>query len=371
MLKKYLIIAGLILSGYFNLIAQSGLEGIFVEKYYESTARDTVGSESGGYLPIGSVTYRIYADLQPVYRLQAVYGVAEHELRMATTTRFYNCASFDGRTANDIQPANFKVNTLLLDSWVSVGAAAIDYQGIVKATDDSMDSYILKNFTQGLLMNSTDETGDALTKKDGMKYLRYQPAAQLYNLDNDLRIFEYQYKDSVRGLFSTRDGAWASYGGSVGPQPDNKVLIAQLTTDGVLSFELNLQLAVPNGGTEKFVAKNPGEGEVMLSSLTYSSSPANQAPLVELVAPDVKKLSTVKEVRFSANASDRDGKIAGIDFYVNDRYVSSDIEAPYTFDFSYSGKKVKISATAIDNLGLKSRSNDLILEGTDKATGSF
>ena len=56
---------------------------------------------------------------------------------------------------------------------------------------------------------------------------------QYYNLEHDLKIFEYQYKDSMKGLFSTRDGAWASYGGSVGPQPENRILIAQLTTDGV------------------------------------------------------------------------------------------------------------------------------------------
>jgi hypothetical protein len=204
--------------------------------------------------------------------------------------------------------------------------------------------------------------GIPLTEKDGMKYLRYQPATQYYNLENDLKIFEYQHKDSVKGLFSTKDGAWASYGGSVGPQPDNRVLIAQLTTDGVLSFELNMQLAVPNGGVEKFVAKNPGEGEVEFPELRYSSSPSNKAPVVSLVGPDMKKMiSNSQTIEFTALASDPDGKIVAVDFYINDKLVAMDVEAPYVFKYNYVGQGVKVSATAVDVKGARTRSDDIFL----------
>ncbi|MBL0095380.1 MAG: hypothetical protein IPP46_01990 [Bacteroidetes bacterium] len=360
MLKQYILIAGLIMTGYFSLNAQSGLEKIIVEKYYISTAKDTVGADSTGYLPIGSVTYRIFTDLQHVYRLQAVYGVPEHELRIETTTRFFNSAIGDGRSANDIQPLLLVNGALLLDSWVSVGAATVDYLGVLKADDDSVKSYAAKNI-QGILKNSDPEAGIPLSEKDGMKYLRYQPATQYYNLEHDLRIFEYQYKDSMKGLFSTRDGAWASYGGSVGPQPENRILIAQLTTDGVLSFELNMQLAVPNGGVEKFVARNPGEGEVEISELRYSSSPDNKAPVVTLIGPDTKKLTSSQTIAFTANANDPDGKIVGVDFYINDKLVATDTESPFVFDHKYDGKGAKVSATAIDALGAKTRSEDIFL----------
>ena len=101
--------------------AQKGLENIIVEKYYISTAADTIGTELGGYLPIGSVTYRVFADLTPVHRLQAIYGEAKHELKITTTTRFFNCAKNDGKSSTDIEPSYLKESTLLLDSWVSVG----------------------------------------------------------------------------------------------------------------------------------------------------------------------------------------------------------------------------------------------------------
>jgi len=357
MLKQYIIIAGLIMTGYFSLNAQSGLEKIIVEKYYISTAKDTAGSDSIGYLPVGSVTYRIFADLKPVYRLQAVYGVPEHELRIETSTRFFNAAFGDGRSANDIQPLQLVNGALLLDSWVSVGAATVDYLGVLKADDDTVKSYAAKNL-QGILQNNDPEAGIPLKEKDGMKYLRYQPATQYYNLENDLKIFEYQYRDSVKGLFSTRDGAWASYGGSVGPQPENRILIAQLTTDGVVSFELNMQLAVPDGGVEKFVARNPGQGEIEFPGLIYSSSPDNKAPAITLIGPDVKIWTGSQTVEFSANANDTDGNVKEVDFFVNDKLVATDTAAPFLFSYKYEGRREKISATAIDNKGAKTRSED-------------
>jgi hypothetical protein len=362
MLRKCLMVAGLLLTGYSGAIAQSGegLENIIVEKYYISDAKDTVKSDSCGYLPIGSVTYRIYADLKPVYRLQAVYGVPEHELRIETSTRFYNSKIGDGRSANDIQPANLKYGTLLLDSWVTVGAASLDFQAIMKSDDDTAKTFVWENI-HGVLRNNDLAMGIPLTERDGMKYLRYQPATNYFNLDNDLRIFEYQYKDSVSGLFSTRDGAWASFGGTVGPQPENKVLIAQVTTDGVLKFELNMQLAVPDGGSIKFVARNPGKDEFQLSSLIYNSSPDNKAPVVTLNEQSKKKLMVGQKLEFTAVASDSDGSISGVDFYVNDRFVTSVTQAPYTFSYAYTGKPVKVSATAIDTKGAKGRSNDVFI----------
>ena len=128
-----------------NANAQKGLENIIVEKYYISTAADTIGTELGGYLPIGSVTYRVYADLTPVHRLQAIYGEANHELKIATSTRFFNCAKNDGKSSTDIEPSYLNEGTLLLDSWVSVGAACLDYQAVLKSMDDSLPTFVESN----------------------------------------------------------------------------------------------------------------------------------------------------------------------------------------------------------------------------------
>jgi len=67
--------------------AQDGLEKIIVEKYYIATKADSIGSL--GTLPVGSVTYRVYADMLPGYKFQALYGNSDHALKVNTSTTFF------------------------------------------------------------------------------------------------------------------------------------------------------------------------------------------------------------------------------------------------------------------------------------------
>lgn len=64
--KKFLLGLGMaLLTGNFAQ-AQTGLQNVIVEKYYRSTAADTVGQSVNGILPVGSVTYRVYLDMKKV-----------------------------------------------------------------------------------------------------------------------------------------------------------------------------------------------------------------------------------------------------------------------------------------------------------------
>ncbi|MFM7900967.1 MAG: hypothetical protein ACKPAD_03180 [Bacteroidota bacterium] len=91
-MKKHLSVLILVLAmfGISKPSFAQGLEGIVVEKYYISNANDASVNSTGGVLPVGSVTYRVFADLAPGYQFQAVYGDANHELRLETTTLFFN-----------------------------------------------------------------------------------------------------------------------------------------------------------------------------------------------------------------------------------------------------------------------------------------
>ena len=71
--------------------------------------------------------------------------------------------------------------------------------------------------------------------------------------------------------FITDNGSWASFGGSIGLDSTNRVLIAQVTTDGEFGFELNLQLGTPYGGVENYVAKDPMNGEILFPGLIYKN----------------------------------------------------------------------------------------------------
>ena len=80
--------------------AQTGLECVVVEKYYISNAADEAGSV--GTLPVGSTTYRVWADLLPSYKFQALYGVSGHPMTIQTTTSFFEKDATAGTASSQI-----------------------------------------------------------------------------------------------------------------------------------------------------------------------------------------------------------------------------------------------------------------------------
>lgn len=265
-MKKVLFGCILMLNGMI-MQAQNGLENIIVEKYYIADANDAAVNASGN-LRAGAVTYRIYADMLPGYRLQAVYGVPGHELKIATTTFFYN-AENGAALANDINYQDLDTNTLMLDSWLSVGAVCSGAFGLPKDEDDTTKT--IKNVNTPKVLQSTNAAaGIPLKDRDGLQLASPQSVVTLFGIEKEVEIFGSKNDIKIGSTFTTENGSWASFGGAIGPKPDNKVLIAQLTTDGKLTFEFNIQLGSPKGGVENYVARNPVAKEIKLSCLTYS-----------------------------------------------------------------------------------------------------
>jgi hypothetical protein len=160
MKKKLLSMFFLFLCVYSN--AQNGLENIIVERYYVSNAADATGSI--GVLPAGSVTYRVYADMLPGYTFQAAYGVPNHELRIATSTTFFNNED-RGATTPTYSKVNAAKNTVMLDSWFSVGAACSGNYGILKSEDKGVVTVVNAN---GILHNADPSAAIVLTSQDGL-----------------------------------------------------------------------------------------------------------------------------------------------------------------------------------------------------------
>src|SRR5688572_15066006 len=117
--------------------AQNGLESIIVEKYYIANIADSLAADvdsfddnglAKGTLPVGSVTYRIYADMLPSYKFQALYGNLQsgaspaHDLKILTTTSFYNNPNVAVTTQPGHSKITIKNKVSALDSWLSVGA---------------------------------------------------------------------------------------------------------------------------------------------------------------------------------------------------------------------------------------------------------
>jgi len=229
---------------------KAALEGIIVEKYYTATASD-VKDTMGGKLAEGSVTYRIFVDMKPGYKLQSVYGTTSHPLFFESSTLFYNNVKYGSETSDYINDKIIDLHNTALDSWISMGAGTKFHNAVLKSEDN--DSSIIKSKAE-------------LAKVDGLKWGDIFATAYI---GIDIKFFV----DSVNAKrFSTNNGGWANYAGAQGPTPENRVLIAQLTTNGILKFEFNVQIGTPEGNAIQFVAKRARDREVVNKQLSYKSN---------------------------------------------------------------------------------------------------
>ncbi|MEY2763877.1 MAG: hypothetical protein RLZZ205_301 [Bacteroidota bacterium] len=239
-----------------------GLEGVYVEHYYQSNEKDNQGGNLSGELKTGSKTYRIYLDLAPGYRFQAAYGTSQHPLTFHANAPFFNHAGIGNTYPNVIPERSLSKNVTLLDSWFSVGAAAENLMGIPKKFDLD-DNRIASKFEKNYLTNNTKWMDYALTERDGMRTVAKLPVANLFQLDS---VAKNLMMITRSNHLEIDNGAWACLGkGSVGIDSlgTNYVLIAQLTTLGELEYNLNVMIGTPQGKSIKYVWGNPQQGEII------------------------------------------------------------------------------------------------------------
>ncbi len=353
-MKKILLGICLIMTGLFAQ-AQNGLESVIVEKYYVSNAADSIGAIGfGSDLPIGSVTYRIYADMLPGYKFQAAYGVTDHALVLSTTTGFYT-----NTDRGDITPAysktNARLNTVMLDSWLSVGAACASNFGVLKTEDAVAGGGATVVNASGILANTDASAGIPLTTQDGL-YAGAPEAVTFVGISTvDLDFLS--NSGTVGNNLTTSNGSWASLNGSTGPLASNRVLIAQLTTNGVFHYELNIQIGTPAGGTENYVALNPIAGELSIPSLMGTLGALNVAPSVSITSPaNGSGFITGAVVAIAATAADADGTVSSVEFFVDGVSVGVDNTSPYTANYTSTTGTHSLTARATDNNGAQTTS---------------
>ncbi len=229
----------LLVAALFNLHSHAqALEGILVETYNQRIAgKDTL------------TTYRIYVDLAPQMSLQMVFGSEDHPLRIETTTEFFNDTLNGVMYADRLKAARLNDGLCALDSWLTIGAASDKHMGVPLDRDPD-----------GSLLQSKRFKRSPLAHRDGLI-----PATVKSVMD-----FKCQqgYLGNIRGgTILCVDCAWSAIGGGLGVTEDNLVLIAQITTTGKLSYELNLQIGKPGGGFLRYVAHAPQGDEIVFEAL--------------------------------------------------------------------------------------------------------
>ncbi len=262
MKKLTLILAILINSKY----TYAQLENVIIETYYVSNYTDSLEIDLAGGNPLenGTTTYRIYIDLMPGSKIKSIYGDANHLLKFTSTKPFYN--NLDGLSfAKDFNNINAHKNlTFALDTWLTIGQTTKLFggktnYGILKSQDRNGTTISNTNVS---LTNSASIVGIPLTISDGMDTIAGTAPTSWFNSGfitiggGDSTIFG---STKINSIFKS-NAAILKNSGVRGVIPDsNQVLIAQLTTKGELSFELNLEVEIQNGGiisTTKYVAND-------------------------------------------------------------------------------------------------------------------
>jgi sugar lactone lactonase YvrE len=110
-----------------NVLSAQGIENVVVETYAVTPGKTATDP--------ALTTYRIYVDLAPGYRLQMVYGDKMHQLKINTTTEFFNDTEHGDNFGNRINADRLNTWPLALDSWLTIGAASDRHMGVPRELD--------------------------------------------------------------------------------------------------------------------------------------------------------------------------------------------------------------------------------------------
>ncbi len=250
---KFILAIGL---GLLTQIGFSQLQNLFIEKYYISNSDDATDT-TGGILQEGSTTYRIYAKLLPGSAVSRIYGDANHPFSISSSSPFFNHGT-EGKTfGKDFLKPRLGESLVALDTYLTIGQVAKQgpnlYFGLPK-NQDTNGSFIggsnndggSEMLSQGLMNNQNNEMGLALTQADGIDTMvtttaNWTSAGILdFFTGNDSTIFG----SIVPGytFSSNQFNLTASYPYSGIVADSNHVLLAQLTTAGEISFDINLEV---------------------------------------------------------------------------------------------------------------------------------
>lgn len=332
-----------------NSFAQ-GLEGIIVEKYYIPNAADVANATANSAvtpLTTSSITYRVYVDLAAGWKLNNIWGNGPHPLTVNTTTAFFNDPNGVSVSNGSTSLGLWKQNTTFLDSYLTLGKICVSKEGIPKAEDTDLSV----GNQQGILTNNPGGCyGDPISTggKDGMMPSVVTQDITLVGLPTSLNVFN----QTNGNAFSMNNGSIALLDGITGLTASNKVLIGQFTTDGVLTFNFNIQIKnTTTNQVVNFVPSNPTGSEVMFAGLSLAP---NTAPTFTSFTanPSTSGIITGTPVTVSATVTDN-GTVSSVQFYNGSTLLTGGTTggsgSNYTYTFTPTNGSYSITAVATDN----------------------
>ena len=343
--RKMILGLGLALSA--SYAQAQGIDGIIVEKYYVPNAADIANATSNGAtvpLTSNSVSYRVYVDMAAGWKFSLLKGNSFHSLKINTSTQFYNDPN-NGVVvgAQATSTLNVRKNTVMIDSWLTTGGTAVGKVGVIEAqdVDGSLGNAqsILANDPGGVYGAPINGTGAA----DGMiNGTTSAPTVLGFGTATDI------FDQTPGGSFLVNNGAMAILGGALGYGPNNTMLLGQFTTDGVFTFELNIQLINPSGTAVEYVANSPQAGETVYPGLTLLPP---TPPVVVIGGPTTLVAGNVGT--YTATATDADGTVSSVQFQVDGvnagAAITGSVGATYSYSYTATAGNHTVCLVATDN----------------------
>ena len=107
------------------------------------------------------------------------------------------------------------------------------------------------------------------------------------------------------------------------------------------------------------------------SYVVDTGTTVNQSPVVSITNPaNGSEFSTGSTISISADASDSDGTISQVEFFVNDTSIGVDNVSPFSIDWQVAENNSEITAVASDNENATTTSAPVTVNGTSGATAT-
>ena len=243
-----------------SFLSNGQLKGVFIEKYYVSDAADSQDT-IGGFLAPGTTTYRLFLELESNARVKQIFGDDRHPFHVGSTLPFFNNIAQGKSFGKDFTKASLSENTVALDTYLTLGQVAKQGAKVYFALPKIMDtdgSFVGGNNNDGgstggagLLSAQNVLAGIPLTISDGNDTLSMGTLTWSTSGVQDVITGE---DTTIFGLSTNTDfissGFYLASSSAIrGIDLDsNRVMIAQLTTAGELTFDLNIELEVWENG---------------------------------------------------------------------------------------------------------------------------
>lgn len=269
MMKQLYVL--MVFSIFGTTLVNGQLKNIIVENYYVTDFFDATDT-LGGPIQKGNITYRIFIEMEKGSKLKKVYGDENHPLIIESSLPFYNHKE-DGETfGKDFNINRYKNGVTPLDTWITIGQCSSRRNkaiGVLKAIDPD-GSFVggenndggTEEVSFGLLTNSDPLAGIPIVQADGMYEIEEDLPQEWVTIgfidpvsNRDTSIFS----SSTETSFYSTSHSIQNEGISNQVGDVNAVIIAQLTTKGLLNFSLNLEIEFEEDGvlrTVRYVSNN-------------------------------------------------------------------------------------------------------------------